>query len=136
MSSPNTKSLFISHAWNQNQHYWERVVGWLESETNFFWRNCSCPDLAALPDRSSQSLSEEMTRQIASAQAVIILSELYAANSDWVDYQISEAKRMKKLIIGVAPLERGSMPREVREAADLVAGSHSTSLVNIVRFVA
>lgn len=138
MSSANltSKSLFISHAWSSKQPQWEKVVGWFESEPGFSWRNCSCPDAEALPDKSSRALSEEMTRQIASAQAVIILSEMYAANSVWVDYEISEAKRLKKLIIGVAPLEHGRIPGKIRESADLISGGSSSSLVNTVKFLA
>jgi len=136
MSMQNTKSLFISHVWTQNQQYWKRVVAWLDNEPDFQWRNCSCPDPAMLADRSSKSLTAEMTRQISSAQAVIILSEMYAANTSWVDFEISEAKRMNKLIIGVAPLEQGSIPKKVSESADLMAGGHSTGLVSMVKFMA
>ena len=135
MSSPNTKSLFISHVWNKNQPSWRKVVEWFESEPNFSWKNCSHPDLGILPDRSTRYLTWEVSRQIASAQAVIILSEVYAANSAWVDYEISEAKRMKKFIIGVAPLEHGKVPRKIRESADLMVGGSSSSLLNMVKLV-
>lgn len=135
MSVSSTKSLFISHTWSQNQQYWNKVVGWLESDPDFAWKNCSCPDTVALPDRTSKSLSEEITRQIASAQAVIILSEMYAANSDWIDYEISEAKRLKKFIIGVAPLEQGAIPQKIREASDLMVSGHSSSLLGMVKYI-
>jgi hypothetical protein len=134
MSGTNAKTLFISHAWTRNPQ-WEKVVGWLEKDADFSWRNCSCPNPGALNDHSSRALSEEMTRQIASAQAVIILSEMYAANSDWIDYEINEAKRMYKFIIGVAPLEHGGVPRKIRDAADLVVGGSSSSLIGTVRFL-
>jgi hypothetical protein len=133
MSSTNSKAIFISHTWTRNQPHWKKVVEWFEMEPDFSWKNCSCPDTEALTDISSRALSEEMTRQIASAQAVIILSEMYAANSGWVDYEISEAKRMKKFIIGVAPLEQGRIPGKIREAADLVVGGSRISLIGTVR---
>lgn len=135
MPAPNTKSLFISHAWNQNQPCWEKVVEWLATEPEFSWKNCSCPNPALLPDRSSRALAREITRQIASAQAVIILSEMYTANSNWIDYEISEAKRMGKFIIGVAPLEHGSVPAKIKEAADLLVGGSSISLIGTVRYL-
>ena len=135
MSNLNTKSLFISHAWSQNQQPWKKVVGWFESDPGFSWTNCSCPDTSVLRDKSSKSLTDEIIRQIASAQTVIILSEMYAANSEWVDFEISVAKRMKKFIIGVAPLERGKMPKKLQEAADLTVGGHSSSLLNMVKFI-
>ena len=135
MTSSNAKTLFISHAWTRNQPQWKQVVDWLEQEADFPWENCSHPDAETLPDRSSRTLSAEMSRQIASAQAVIILSELYAANSEWLDYEIDEAKRMHKFIIGVAPLNQGSVPRKIRESADLVVGGSSASVVGTVRYL-
>ena len=136
MSTLTTKSLFISHAWTQNMNPWVQVVGWFEKEPDFSWQNCSCPDTNFLKDKSSQSLAAEITRQISSAQAVIILSEMYAANSAWVDYEIREAKRMNKLIIGVAPLVHGCIPDKIKNVADLMSAGYSSSLVNMVRFIA
>jgi len=135
MSNPNIKSLFISHTWIQNQQSWKKVVGWLENDPDLAWQNCSCPDPAGLPDKSPKTLANEITRQIASAQAVIVLSEMYAANSDWVDFEIREAKRMNKFIIGVAPLERGRIPKKIQDAADLMAGGYSSSLISIVKYM-
>ena len=136
MSSLTTKSLFISHAWTQDLLPWKQVVSWFENEPDFSWRNCSCPDTKRLKDKSSKSLAAEITRQISSAQAVIILSEMYAANSAWVDYEISEAKRMNKLIIGVAPLVKGCIPGKIKNAADLMSAGYSSSLVSMIRFIA
>lgn len=34
---------------------------------------------------------------------MIILAGMYAAHSEWIDYEISEAVRMGKFIIGVRP---------------------------------
>ena len=33
----------------------------------------------------------------------MILGGMYAAHSAWIDYEISEAQRMGKLIVGVQP---------------------------------
>jgi len=76
-----------------------------------------------------------MSRQIASAQAVIIISEMYTANSGWIDYEISEAKRMNKLIIGMAPLTQGNIPGKIRDSADLLAGGSSSSLIGTVKYL-
>jgi len=135
MTNSDTKTLFISHTWTHDHPQWKKVVGWFETEPDFRWQNCSLPDPDNLADRSSTALSREMTRQIAAAQAVIILSDLYAANSEWIDYEISEARRMHKFIIGVAPLDQGNTPRKLIEAADLMVGSSRASVVGTVRFL-
>ena len=136
MTNQTTKSLFISHAWTQNLSPWKQVVDWFEKAPDFSWENCSRPDTNLLKDKSSESLATEVTRQIASAQAVIILSEMYAANSAWIDYEINEAKRMNKLIIGVAPMAKGCIPSKIKNAADLMSAGYSSSLVSIIRFIA
>ena len=135
MPTLNSKALFISHTWSRNQPQWKKVVDWFEHEPDFAWKNCSLPDPGVLPDKTSTGLSQEMTRQIAAAQAVIILSDMYAENRAWIDYEIKEAKRLHKFIIGVAPLERGSAPKTLVEAADLMVGGTSTSVVGTVRYL-
>jgi len=133
MPDQKTKSLFISHSWNQNQREWKRVTEWLESEPGLSWRNCSRPDMSALPNTSSQTLAKEMSRQIASAEAVILLSEMYVESSTWLDYEIKEAMRMNKFIIGMTPLERGSVPMKIKGASDFMVGGHRASLIGMVK---
>jgi len=135
MSNSASKSLFISHIWTHNQQYWNKVVGWFESESGFSWVNCSSPELSNLSDTSTQSLKKEMSRQISTAQAVIILSDMYAANGAWIDYEINESKRMNKFIIGVAPLERGSAPKRIQDSVDLMVSGSSSSLLSMIKLM-
>ena len=107
---------FISHAWRYNEHSWA-LVTWFNEEPNFAWKNCSVPSHDGLPDKTSKGLSEGMTRQISPAQVVIILGGMYAARSDWIDYEISEARRMNKTIIGVAPWGQERIPRNGQNAS-------------------
>lgn len=100
------------------------------------WKNCSVPDHDALPDKTSKGLSEAMTRQISPAQVVIILAGMYAAHSGWIDYEIEEAKRMKKAIIGVRPWGQERVPVNVQEAAEecgRMVGWNSASVIQAVR---
>lgn len=130
-----TRMIFISHAWTYSSHYW-KIVEWLNEANNFTWKNCSVPNHDALPDKTSKGLSEGMTRQLNAAQAVIILGGMYAAHSDWIDYEISEAKRMGKAIIGVAPWGAERIPKNVQDAADLcgrMVGWNSASVIQAVR---
>ncbi|MHB8200431.1 MAG: TIR domain-containing protein [Acidithiobacillus sp.] len=95
MPSSKSRMIFISHAWAYSTHY-HKVSEWFNAAPNFIWKNCSVPSHDALPDKTSKGLSEGMTRQISPAQGVIILAGMYAAHSDWIDYEIQEAVRMKK----------------------------------------
>ncbi len=128
-----SRMIFISHAWSYNNHY-ETVVGWFDDAANFSWKNCSVPSDNALEDKSSKGLSVGMTRQISPAKVVVILGGMYAAHSEWIDYEISEAKRMGKTIIGVKPWGQERVPKVVSDASICeMIGWNSASVVAAVR---
>lgn len=127
------RMIFISHAWAYNQHYY-KIVDWLNEAPNFSWSNCSVPSHDGLPDKTSTGLSRGMTRQINPAQVVLILGGMYAAHSDWIEYEISEARRLDKTIIDIKPWARERVPKIVQDASICdVVGWNSASVVQAVR---
>jgi len=132
MPSLKTRMLFISHAWRYDSHY-NTIVNWFDNAENFEWKNCSVPSDDALPDKTSAGLSAGMTRQISPAQGVIILGGMYAAHSEWINYEIDEALRMGKVIIGVTPWGAERVPLKVQEASTVMVGWNSASVVRAVR---
>lgn len=133
MPTLKNRMIFISHAWSYNNHYWT-LVNWFNEEPNFFWSNCSVPSHDALPDKTSKGLSEGMTRQISPAQVVLVLGGMYAAHSAWIEYEIKEAQRMNKTIIGIRPWGQERMPQIVQSASicDPV-GWNRSSVISAVR---
>jgi hypothetical protein len=133
MPTLTNRKIFISHAWSYNEHY-QTLVNWFNKEPNFSWSNCSVPNHDALPDKTSKGLSEGMTRQIAPAQVVILLGGMYAAHSAWIEYEIKEAQRMNKTIIGIRPWAQERVPQIVQDASicDLV-GWNGASVISAVR---
>jgi hypothetical protein len=128
-----TRMIFISHAWSYESHYLT-IEKWFNETANFSWKNCSVPSTDSLPDKTTAGLTAGMIRQISPAQVVIILGGMYAAYSGWIDYEISEAKRMNKIIIGVKPWGQERVPTKVQEASicDPV-GWNSASVIQAVR---
>lgn len=128
-----TRTLFISHAWQYDEHY-NTLVKWFNEESNFDWKNCSVPSHDSLPDKTSKGLSEGMTRQISPAQCVIVLGGMYAAHSAWIEYEINEAKRMEKVIIGVRPWGQERIPKIVQDSSicDPV-GWNRSSVIDAIR---
>lgn len=87
-----------------------------------------------MPDKTSAGLSCGMTRQINPAQVVVILGGMYAAHSAWIDYEISEAIRMEKTIIGIKPWGQERVPVNVQNASICpVVGWNSASVIQAVR---
>lgn len=127
------RMVFISHAWGYSDHY-NTIVSWLNNAPNFSWSNCSVPSTNALPDKTSAGLSRGMTRQISPAQVVLILGGMYAANSAWIEYEISEAQRMGKVIVGIKPWGQERIPSIVRNASICEpVGWNSASVISAVR---
>jgi hypothetical protein len=127
-----TRMLFISHAWQYDQAYLT-LVKWFNSEPNFSWKNCSIPSTDALPDKTTTGLMQGITRQINPAQGILIIAGMYAAYSGWIDYEISEAKRLGKTIIGIRPWGQERLPVKVQETANVLVNWNSASVVGAVR---
>lgn len=128
-----TRMIFISHAWSRTDQY-DKIVEWFDSASNFSWKNCSVPSTNSLQDTTSKGLSEGMTRQINPSQVVVVLGGMYAAYSNWIDYEIREAKRMGKPIVGVKPWGQERIPKVVSEASWCEpVGWNSASVVAAVR---
>ena len=128
-----TRMIFISHAWTYSEHY-KTIARWFNEAPNFSWKNCSVPSHDALPDKTSRGLSEGMTRQISPAQIVLVLGGMYAAHSAWIEYEINEAKRMNKTIIGIKPWGQERIPQIVQNASVCpMVGWNKASVVTAVR---
>ena len=131
---PDLKSrmLFISHAWQYDQAYLT-LTNWFDAEPNFSWKNCSVPSTHALPDKTTAGLANGITRQINPAQGVLIIAGMYAAHSGWIDYEISEAKRLNKVIIGIRPWGQERTPVKVQENAHILVNWNSASIIKTIR---
>lgn len=132
---PDLKSrmIFISHAWQYNEHYWT-IVKWFNDAPNFSWSNCSIPSHDSLQDKTLAGLRRGMMRQISPSQIFILLGGMYAAHSDWIEYEISEAQRMGKTLIGVKPWGQERVPLAVQNASICpVVGWNCSSVIQAVR---
>ena len=128
-----SRMIFISHAWRYNTHY-DKIVEWFDDANNFSWKNCSVPSDDALPDKTSKGLSAGMTRQINPSQVVVILGGMYAAHSEWIKYEISEANRLNKPIVAVKPWGQEKIPKVVQDASWCEpVGWNSASVIAAVR---
>ena len=96
ISQQNPVRVFVSHAFEPSDDY-HRVFEYLESSHNFFYRNCSDPEQRGTGER--EKLRDELRRQIALAEVVIVPSGQYAAQREWIDFQLNCAKGMDKPVV-------------------------------------
>ena len=127
-----TRKLFISHAWSYSSHY-NTVVEWFNNEPNFEWRNYSVPSHDACSETTKAGLKTCLTRQINPSQCIIILAGMWAAHSDWIEYEIDEAVRLSKTIIGVKPWGNEKTPNKVSDNADIMVNWQRSSLIAAIR---
>jgi hypothetical protein len=96
ISQQNPIRVFVGHGFEPNDDYM-RVFEYLESSHNFYYINCSSLDKRRNVERDS--LREELRRQIALAEVVIIPSSLYRSYQEWIDFELNCAKGMEKPVI-------------------------------------
>ena len=133
-----TYNIFISHAWKYSEHY-NKIVQWLneaQDEGKLTWKNYSVPSHDPLIDPNTtvgkNKLKSELKEQISPASKVIILAGMYAAYSDWIDFEIDSAVDYNKYIIGVKPWGQERVPTKVSNNANIMVGWNKDSVINAV----
>ena len=124
-------NLFISHAWKYDYQY-QTVIDWLE-KSDLKYYNYSVPEEDPLHSGSKSQLKIDLTNQIKPASCVIIIAGMYDVYSEWIQYEINEALRMGKYIIGIRPWGAQKMPLIVQTYADEIIGWNSDSLIKAIK---
>lgn len=127
--------IFISHAWCYSEEY-KKLIKFLNMTPNFSYTDSSVPEhdpLDVVDTTTRRKIELALTRQISQAQIVIILAGMYAAYSDWMQYEINEAMRMHKPIIAVKPWGQQRIPQAVHNATDVIVGWNTSTIVQAIR---
>jgi hypothetical protein len=127
----NPVRLFVCHVWSADEDY-HRVFEYLESSTNFFYRNTSTPDNRPKGDR--EVLREDLRKQISEAEVVILPASLYRRNVDWVEFQLHCAKAFDKPVVLLEPFGGSdTIAPALQELADEVVPWDQRQLVDAVK---
>ncbi|HJA34012.1 MAG TPA: TIR domain-containing protein [Candidatus Mediterraneibacter merdigallinarum] len=124
--------LLISHSWKYS-HQYETIVNWLNGSPYFKWANHSVSADNPFNTESDSELQERLTRQIQGCSAIIVVSGMYTSYSKWINYEINEARRMNKPIIGIKPWGNERIPVKIQENSTALVNWNSTSLISAVR---
>lgn len=128
--------LFISHAWTYGDEY-NRLINLLNNAPLFDYYNYSAPKENPLVDvgclASEAYLQSRITQKIRPAQVTLVLSGMYTAHSEWMQYEIRESQRMEKPIIGIVPWSQSRIPAAVRQSADKIVSWNTSSIVSAIR---
>ncbi|MBQ6603628.1 MAG: TIR domain-containing protein [Eubacterium sp.] len=132
MPSLRNYHILISHSWDYNRHY-ETIKGWLNASSYFQWTDYSVPITNPLNVNGVNELKQRIKDRISLCSCVIILSGMYVAYSNWIDFEIDTAVAMGKPIIGVKPWGQERIPAKVQNNAVIMVGWNSSSVVEAVR---
>jgi len=132
MPSLRNYHILISHSWDYSKQY-ETISGWLNATPYFLWTDYSVPITRPLSVSGVNDLKQKIRNRISLCSCVIILSGMYVAYSDWIDFEIDTAVAMGKPIIGVKPWGQERIPTKVQNKADILIGWNSASVVDAVR---
>lgn len=124
--------VFMSHAWRYHDAY-DRLVSFLDDAPNFIYANYSVPIDKKFDDMTNAELKDELRDQIRPTECVVVLAGLYVSYSEWIQFEIDYAKASMKPIVGVQPWGSTRTPAAVANAANIIVGWNTSSIVDAIR---
>ena len=129
MPALRTYNVFISHAWTYSEDYY-KIVQFLNEAANFSWRNLSVPTHDRLP---TAELEARLRDQMRPADVFLIIGGMYAAHSDWIDFELTFARRIGRPVVGVQKWGSERMPVAIQRAAKEISGWSTVGIVGSIR---
>src|SRR5262245_56999713 len=126
MPALRTYRVFISHAWEYSTDYY-RVEEFLHDAPAFRWENLSVPQHDPL---HPSDLAYELRNQMRPADVFLIIAGMYAAHSDWIDFELQFARRIGRPIIGIVKWGAERVPVSIQDAAHELVGWNGASIVD------
>jgi hypothetical protein len=131
ISQQNPVKIFVAHGFQQDEDYL-RVFEYLESSHNFFYLNCSSPDYRGSPE--SDAAKNELRRQIALAEVVVIPSSLFTKYRDLVNFEVNCAKGLEKPVVVLEAFGvKEKMPVQLEALGDEIVDWNERTLVDAIR---
>jgi hypothetical protein len=123
--------LFVSHAWEENDDYL-RVFEYLEAPGTFYYQNTSQPHAKRPIDKESER--EDLRRQIAPCEVIVVVPATYRNAPDLVVFQMNFAKAADKPIVALENFgSTEPLPKAIKDLADEVSGWNERSLIDALR---
>jgi hypothetical protein len=131
MSQSHPIRIFVTHVWETSEDYL-RVFEYLESATNFFYKNFSAPEHQ--PSGGKEAQKEDLRRQIAPVEAVIALPGLYEGNQDLLTFQLLYAQASHKPVVLMKRFgSAAAVPKQLADLANEIVDWDQRTLADAVR---
>jgi hypothetical protein len=130
-SRVNPIRLFVTHAWEENDDYL-RVFEYLEAPGTFYYQNTSQPHAKRPIDKESER--EDLRRQIAPCEVVIVVPATYRSAPDLVVFQMNFAKAADRPIVAMENFgSTEPLPKAIKDLADEVSAWNERSVIDALR---
>ena len=134
-----TYNLFISHSWAYSDAY-EKVTKLLDDKAYFSYNNHSVPKNDPIHNAQyDYQLYDAIKRKVSGTHVILIMAGVYSSYSKWIDKEIKIAQTefvTPKPIIAIEPWGSEKTSRKVKDAADIVVGWNTDSIVKAIRNLA
>lgn len=111
----------------------DRNPYWLDNTGYFKFSNYSVCCDKPLDTKTNDELKQALTNRISACSCVIVVSGMYTSYSKWIDYEIDEAIRFGKPIIGLRPWGQERVPSKILNNATVMVGWNRDSLISAIR---
>jgi hypothetical protein len=123
--------IFVTHAWAENDDY-ARVFEYLEASGKFYYLNTSQPQAKMPIDKESQR--EDLRRQIAPCEVVVVLPAVYKTAADLVLFQMNFAKAADRPLLAMEHFgSQEPLPKAIKDLADEVCPWNERSLIDALK---
>lgn len=124
--------LFISHAWDYNNQYYN-LTSLLKDYPYFKFRNYSVPEHDPIDFNTASQLQKQIEEQIRQSSVVLLIAGKYIKYRKWMKEEIRIAKKYNKSIIAIRPWGADILPCEAEAQADVVVNWQASSIVEAIR---
>jgi hypothetical protein len=130
-SRANPIRLFVSHSWEENEDY-NRVFEYLEAPGTFYYQNSSQPHAKRPVDKESQR--EELRRQIAPCEVVVVVPAAYRWAPELVLFQMNFAKSADRPIVAMENFgSTEPLPKAIKDLAEEICAWNDRDLIDALR---
>lgn len=136
---PSTYNLFISHSWEYSDAY-EKLIELLDNKPYFSYNNHSVPKNDPIHNAPyDYQLYNAIKNKINGTHVILIMAGVYSSHSKWIDKEIKIAQEefiTAKPIIAIEPWGSQRTSQKVKDAADIIVGWNTDSIVSAIRELA
>lgn len=130
MPALRTYRVFISHCWEYAEDY-RCLVGWLDTEPLFKWKNLSVPEESAL--REDKTFERRLRKRLGQADILLVVVGMEIAHRYWMKWEIKWARIREIPVVGVMPNGAERIPRAIDECGCPIVGWRRDSVIGAIR---